>query len=81
MFWAAAGTGFFGFRQAGEFTVLSASSLGASRGEYNNAHTHYQQENGQPYIWLTMEGVLDLCNGVVYEKTPQLFYLRRPLST
>ena len=43
---------------------------------YNNAHTRFPQENGQPYVWLSMEGVLDLRNGAVSEKTPQIFDLR-----
>ena len=38
-----------------------------------NVHACYLQENGRPYVWLSKEGVLDLCNGVVSEKTPQIF--------
>ena len=30
---------------------------------------------------LSTEGVLELCNGAVLEKTPQIFDLRCPLST
>ena len=30
--------------------------------------------NGRLYVWLSTEGMLDLCNGVVSEKTPQIFW-------
>ena len=40
---------------------------------YNNAHARFPQENGRPYVWLSMEGVLDLRNGAVSDKTPQIF--------
>ena len=36
-----------------------------------NAHAHY----GRPNLWLSMEGVLDLRNGAVSEKNPQIFDL------
>ena len=44
---------------------------------YHNAHAHFPQENGQPNVWLLMDGVLDLRNRGVSEKTPQKF--RPPL--
>ena len=44
---------------------------------YHNAHARFSQENGRPSVWLSMEGVLDLRNGAVSEKTPQI--LRPPL--
>ena len=45
---------------------------------YNNAHARFLQENGRPYVWLSMEGVLDLRNGAVSEKTPQIFWPSLP---
>ena len=41
--------------------------------KYYNAHVCFLQENGRPYVWLSTEGVLDLRNGAVSEKTPQIF--------
>ena len=37
----------------------------------------FRKKNGRPNVWLSMEGVLDLRNGAVSEKTPQI--LRPPL--
>ena len=37
-----------------------------------NAHVRILQENGQLYVWLSMEEMLDLCNRAVLEKTPQI---------
>ena len=34
---------------------------------------HFSQENGRLNVWLSMEGVLDLRNGAVSEKNPQIF--------
>ena len=45
-----------------------------SHGIDYSAHAHFPQENGQPYVWLSTEqSLLDLCNGAVSEKTPQIF--------
>ena len=40
-------------------------------------HVRFPWENGRPNVWLSTEGVLDLRNGAVSEKTPQIF--RPPL--
>ena len=44
---------------------------------YYNAHAHFLQKNGRPYGHST-EAVLDLRNGAVSEKTPQIFRLPLP---
>ena len=33
----------------------------------------FRRKNGRLYVWPSTEGVLDLCNGAVSEKTPQTF--------
>ena len=33
----------------------------------------FRRKNGRLYVWPSKEGVLDLCNGAVSEKTPQIF--------
>ena len=43
----------------------------------HNAHAHFPQENGRLFVWPLAEGVLDLCNGAVSEKLPQI--VRPPL--
>ena len=53
----------------------------ASRGIDYNVHVCFLQENGRLYVWLSTEAVLDLCNGAVSEKNPQIFDLRCLLST
>ena len=43
-----------------------------------NTHARYPWKNGRLYVWLSMEGVLDLCNGAVSEKTQQIFWPSLP---
>ena len=40
-----------------------------------DVHARFLQENGQPYIWPSTEGVIqiDLCNRAVSETPPQFF--------
>ena len=33
----------------------------------------FRRKNGRLYVWPSTEGVLDLCNGAVSEKTPHIF--------
>ena len=33
----------------------------------------FGRKNGRLYVWPSTEGVLDLCNGAVSEKIPQIF--------
>ena len=56
-------------------TLLGGTTNGNSQnyGIDYSAHTRFPQKNGQPYLWLSMEAVLDLRNGAVSEKTPQIF--------
>ena len=32
----------------------------------------FRRKNGRLYVWPSTEGVLDLCNGAVSEKTPKM---------
>ena len=63
-----------------EMNALKCRTLGVTPfkifmvlGKYYIAHAHFLQENGRLYVWLSTDGVLDLCNVVISEKTPQIF--------
>ena len=68
--WAASGKG---KEASGGRGIIIRRKNNRGRGE--NAHACFQQEKW-PTVRThgrTMEGVLDLCNGAVSEKTPQIF--------
>ena len=65
-------------RQRGERRQRHNYTPGRENRGRGEAHTimrmrAFSRKNGRLYIWPSTEGVLDLCNGAVSEKTPQIF--------